>query len=205
LLDRIAKHISQHHDLSRYTRILMTMRGIALVSAASIVAEMGDPTRFHSSKSVSSYFGLAPNIDQSGPKTIVGGITKHGSRHMRRILGQIACVVCVRGDPHMKRWYTQIARRRGKHIAKTALSRKILVTAWAMMRDNNHYHDPDQADSSDQTLCRNKLRELEKRSQQSERSVSMWKAIQRLSTDKKLRTELGLGRILPPGSSKPSK
>jgi transposase len=202
LLNRIAKHIEQHKDLSRYTRTVMTMRGIALVSAAAIVAEMGDPTRFPSSKSVSSYFGLSPNIDQSGPKTVRGSITKAGSRHMRRILGQIACVVCVRGDPHMKRWYAQIAKRRGKHIAKTALSRKILVTAWAMMRDNQHYHDPDQADSSNETLRRNKLRELEKRSQQSERTVSMWKAIQRLATDKKLRAELGLSRILPPSPSK---
>lgn len=205
LLDRIAKHIEQHPDLSRYTRVLMTMRGIALVSAASIVAEMGDPTRFPSSKSVASYFGLAPSIEQSGPKTVRGSITKAGSRHMRRILGQIACVVCVRGDPHLKRWYAQISKRRGKHVAKTALSRKILVITWAMMRDNQTYTDPDQADSTDQTLRRNKLRELVKRSQQSERSVSMWKAIQRLATDKKLRAELGLGRILPPGSTKPSK
>jgi len=205
LLDRIAKHIEQHQDLSRYTRTVMTMRGIALISTASIMAEMGDPTRFPSSKSVASYFGLAPSIEQSGPKTVKGSITKAGSRHMRRILGQIACVVSVRGDPHLKGWYAQIAKRRGKHVAKTALSRKILVTAWAMMRDNNHYHDLDQADNTSEALRRNKVRELERRSQNDKRAVSMWKAIQRLATDKKLRAELGLVRILPPGSSKPSR
>jgi squalene cyclase len=114
-------------------------------------------------------------------------------------------VVSVRGDPHLKGWHAQIAKRRGKHVAKTALSRKILVTAWAMMRDNNHYHDPDQTDNTSEALRRNKVRELERRSQRDKRAVSMWKAIQRLATDRKLRAELGLVRILPPGSSKPSR
>jgi transposase len=86
LLNRIAKHIEQHTDLSSYTRVLMTMKGIALVSAAAIVAEMGDPTRFPSNKSVSSYFGLVPSVEQSGPKTVRRKITKRGSPHMRRIL-----------------------------------------------------------------------------------------------------------------------
>jgi hypothetical protein len=127
---------------------------------------------------------------------------------MRRVLGQVAWVIAVQGDPHMKRWHAQVSRRRGKHIAKTALSRKILVTAWAMMRDNNHYTDPDQSDQADNTsgtLRRNKLRELEKRSQRDKRTISMWKAIQRLSTDKKLRTELGLARIIPPSSTRHNK
>ncbi len=50
---------------------------------------------------------------------------------MRRILGQVACVVCVSvsvcqcvsGDPYLKRWYAQIPKRRGIQGAKTALSR----------------------------------------------------------------------------------
>ena len=207
LVNRIAKHIEQHQDLSRYTRTLMTMKGIRLVTAATIVAEMGDPARFPSSRSVASYFGLTPSVEQSGPRTVRGKITKRGSPHMRRVLGQVAFVVASSGDPSLKRWHAQICKRRGKQVAKTALSRRILVIAWAMLRDSTHYHDqdpdrdpetPDGKNSSGIALYREKLRELEKRSQSSQRTISMWKAIQLLATDQKLRSELGLARIIPP-------
>jgi hypothetical protein len=120
----------------------------------------------------------------------------------------MAFVVARNGDPALKRWHEQLSSRRGGLIAKTALSRKLLITAWAMMRDNTQYQDreqPDRENNSATALYRNKVRELEKRSQTDQRSVSMWKALQQLSTDKKLRDELGLARILPPDSIKHTK
>jgi len=129
---------------------------------------------------------------------------------MRRVLGQMAFIVAGSRDLALKRWHEQISNRRGGLIAKTALSRKLLVTAWAMMRDNTQYQDRDQPDQENSSgsataLYRNKLRELEKRSQTDERTISMWKALQRLSTGKKLRDELGLRRILPPDSTRHTK
>jgi hypothetical protein len=116
-------------------------------------------------------------------------------------------VIAKRGDTHMKRWHAQISKRRGKIIAKTALSRKILVTAWAMMRDSTNYHDQDQPDSdnSNTTLYKNKVKDLEKRSQNDQRTTSIWEALNLLATDQKLRAELGLRRILPPAPTRHTK
>jgi transposase len=199
ILDRVAKHIQQHQDLSRSVRILLSICGIDMVSAAVIVAEMGDPHRFEDGKAVSSYFGLVPSVDQSGPITVLGRITKKGSPHMRRILCQIAQVVATKGAPHLQRWYAQVKARRGGQKAIVALARRILVIVWAMLRDQTQFQDPDNPDTDkDQhaaRLHRNKLRAMDKRAQRSAKTISMWRALHLLATDQKLRSELGLARI----------
>jgi len=92
---------------------------------------------------------------------------------MRRVLGQVAFVVARSGDPSLKRWHAQISKRRGIQVAKTALSRKILVITWAMMRDSIYYQDPEQPDenSSGTALYSNKVRELEEQSQDDQRTT----------------------------------
>lgn len=206
ICDRIARHIQQHQDLSRSVKVLLSLKGIDLLSAATIVAELGDPNRFKDGKAVASYFGLVPSVDRSGPKTVLGRITKKGSAHMRRILGQISQVVSTNGALHLRRWFLQVARRRGKQKAIVALSRRILVIVWAMLRDGGPFVDPD-AESTAQkakkadTLYRRKVKALERRAQQSQRTVSVWQALHLLATDQKLRAELGLSRIIPVSSS----
>jgi transposase len=220
ILDRIARHIEQHEDLSRAVRTLLSVSGIDMISATTIASELGDPTRFETGKNVASYFGLVPSVEQSGPNTILGRISRRGSPHMRRILCQVALVVSARGSPHLRRWYQQVKQRRGTQKAIVALSRKILVIVWAMLRDNTRYQDPDQDSDTDtntntntekdkdrargrlEALHRQKLREMEERAQRSSRTVSVWEALRFLATDTKLRSELGLCRIIvtPPRS-----
>jgi transposase len=202
ILERVAKHIQQRKDLARSVRNLLSVCGIDMVSAAVIVSEIGDPHRFMDGKAVSAYFGLVPSVDQSGPVTVLGSITRNGSPHMRRILCQVAQVVAAKGSPHLKRWYTQVKARRGSKKAIVALARRILVITWAMMRDNTTYlePDPDKNQNTDQ-LHRAKLRAMARKAQRSTRTISMWKALHLLATDNKLRADLGLPRIV----RKPSK
>jgi hypothetical protein len=199
VLDRVAKHIQQHEDLSRSVKTLLSVRGIGMVSAAVMVAELGDPTRFGDGKAVSAYFGMVPSVDQSGPSTVLGRITKKGSPHMRRILCQVAQVVSAKGAQRLRGWYAQVKMRRGGQKAIVALGRRILVIAWAMLRDQTCYQDPDQdTDTTDELgrLHQHKLRAMEKRAQRSVKTISMWKALHLLATDQKLRTELGLSHIV---------
>jgi hypothetical protein len=118
---------------------------------------------------------------------------------MRRILCQVALVISARGSPHLRRWYEQVKKRRGTQKAIVALSRKILVIAWAMLRDNTQFQDPDQDKDKArgrEALHRHKIREMKERAQRSTRTVSVWEALHLLATDTKLRTELGLRRII---------
>jgi len=69
---------------------LMALRGVNLLGATSIVAEIGDLHRFASAPQLMAYLGLVPSEHSSGPKQIRGGITKTGNGHVRRLLVEAA-------------------------------------------------------------------------------------------------------------------
>ena len=71
-------------------RALMCMRGMALITGMTLVAEAGDLTRFDSPSRLMSYFGLTPSEYSSGEKRHQGGITKAGNGACRRALVEAA-------------------------------------------------------------------------------------------------------------------
>ena len=73
---------------------LCTMRGIDLISAATILCATGDLRRFSSPGKLSAYFGLVPAEHSSGGSVRRTGITKTGNTEVRRILDQ--CAWCYR-------------------------------------------------------------------------------------------------------------
>lgn len=77
-------------SLAPVVKGLMALRGCRLITAMTIMAELGDITRFDSPRQLMSYLGLVPSESSSGPKTRRGGITKTGNGHVRRVLVEAA-------------------------------------------------------------------------------------------------------------------
>ncbi len=69
---------------------LQAMRGIQLIAAMTLVAELQDFLRFDNPRQLMSYVGLVPSEHSSGPKRRQGGITKAGNSAARRMLVEIA-------------------------------------------------------------------------------------------------------------------
>jgi transposase len=69
---------------------LQALRGIAKVSAVTIVAEVGQLSRFARPRQLMGYSGAVSREDSSGGKIRRGGITKSGNAHLRRIVGEAA-------------------------------------------------------------------------------------------------------------------
>ena len=69
---------------------LQALRGVALISAVTIVAEVGDLARFATPRQLMGYSGLVAREDSSGERIRRGGITKTGNAHLRRIVGEAA-------------------------------------------------------------------------------------------------------------------
>lgn len=69
---------------------LQALRGIALIAAASLVAEIGDIGRFHHPRQFMAYLGLVPSEHSSGNQRRQGAITKAGNGHARRMLVECA-------------------------------------------------------------------------------------------------------------------
>jgi len=69
---------------------LQALRGIAEISAVTIVAELGSITRFDTARQLMGYSGAVPTEDSSGKRTRRGSITKTGNAHLRRIVVEAA-------------------------------------------------------------------------------------------------------------------
>jgi transposase len=65
---------------------LQTMRGMALVNAATLIAELGDLSRFANPRQLMAYLGLVPSEHSSGASVKRGGLTKAGNSAARRLL-----------------------------------------------------------------------------------------------------------------------
>lgn len=65
---------------------LMALRGVSLLTAVTIVAEIGDLKRFSNAPQLMAYLGLVPSEHSSGGSVRRGGITKTGNGHVRRVL-----------------------------------------------------------------------------------------------------------------------
>lgn len=77
-------------SLEPVVRALMAMRGVGMISAMTVLAELGDISRFDSPRQLMAYLGLVPSEHSSGGTRRQGGITKTGNAHVRRVLVETA-------------------------------------------------------------------------------------------------------------------
>jgi transposase len=98
---------------------LMALRGINKLTAITIMAELGDISRFDSPTQLMAYVGLVPTVHSSGDKTNMGRITRSGNSHVRRVLTQSS-------------WTYRFAARQTKHITSKAknASAKAKAISW---------------------------------------------------------------------------
>ena len=89
-LDRYIEQTAQASATWPVIEALMALRGISLLTAATVVAEIGDLKRFANAPQLMAYLGLVPSEHSSGSSTRRGGITKTGNAHVRRVLVEAA-------------------------------------------------------------------------------------------------------------------
>lgn len=125
------------------TVLLRTIPGVAQRTAEIIVTTVDQARRFKTARQVASYAGLTPRRFQSGQMDRQGRISKRGSRLLRQVLNQAAWMA-VRWNRHLRAVYLRISRGvpARRKLAIVAVMRKLLVTAWAMLRDARAYRPP---------------------------------------------------------------
>lgn len=96
-------------------KALQAFRGIAFVSAVTLMSELGDLKRFASARQLMAYLGLASREHSSGLKQRRGGITKSGNSHARRILVEAA------QHAHRLPAISQDLRKRREGVAPTVI------------------------------------------------------------------------------------
>lgn len=119
---------------------LTSIPGIGSVTAAIILSEIGDVTRFKNASSLVAYAGIDPTVKQSGQFLANNNkMSKRGSPYLRRALF-LAASTCTLHESPLNDYYNK-KRSQGKHhlTAVGAVAHKLTHIVFAIMRDNKDY------------------------------------------------------------------
>jgi transposase len=120
-------------------RRLMTIPGIDATVALSLVAAVGDFTRFRTPDRLVAYLGLNPRVRQSGGQPATHGrITKAGRAHARGMMVEAAWAASKTPGP-LRAFYQRVRARRGMQIAVVATARKLTVLCWHLVVKEQDY------------------------------------------------------------------
>jgi len=128
---------------------LTSMKGIDTVTAAKIIAEIGDINRFRSAGALASYAGVAPVTYASG-MTNIQYANKRGNRILNEIFFRLAMgFTCLRGtqkvavNPFFYDYYHQkLAEGKTKKQALKCVQRRLVNIIYNMMKHKEHYINP---------------------------------------------------------------
>jgi len=160
--DRLESHIEaalSDWSLAPLVEALQALRGLALVAAATLVAELGDITRFANPRQFMAYLGLVPSEHSSGSTRRQGGITKAGNGAARRMLIEAAwsyrfparisrdillrqerlaepiCAIAWKAQKRLCRRYRKLAHAgKLKTVITAAIARELSGFVWAIAK-----------------------------------------------------------------------
>ena len=111
---------------------ILTIPGIAEISAGSIIAEFGDIKNFESPEKMLAFAGLEPSIRQSGTLSTEGHMVKHGSGYLRNTIMRVVNSLVM----HDQVFYDYYNKKRdeGKHhlVAQSHVAKKLIRVIYTL-------------------------------------------------------------------------
>lgn len=158
-IDEALRELAASWHLGPLVQAIQALRGVQFTSALTLIAELGDLTRFDHPRQLMNFLGLTPSEYSSGPRRQQGGITKSGNTHARRVLVESAWAYRhpAKLSEHLQRrieqqpkalqdlsWKAQVRlckrfrqlSARGKHVNEVvvAVARELSGFLWAIAR-----------------------------------------------------------------------
>jgi transposase len=144
----IRKLVSDNQDspFVRQIGLVDSIYGVGFLSAVTIMCEIGDFGAFKNPRQLFAYFGMDPEVRQSGNFNATGmHMSKRGSRWARRAIFAVA-LACTRkknngepGNPHLHEYYLKKAACKPKMTAIGALMHKVTNIIFAVLRDGKPF------------------------------------------------------------------
>jgi hypothetical protein len=116
------------------TPFLLQVPGFGIVNSLTMLAAIGDISRFPSAQKLVGYSGLGASVHASGQTYQTGRITKQGRRELRSALIEAAWMA-VQYHPTWRDRFDHLAARIGKGKAIVAIARKLLVVIWHVLSE----------------------------------------------------------------------
>ena len=119
---------------------LLSITGIGPLSAAILLAEIGDIGDFETADKLAAYFGIVPRIRHSNEMKIYGRITKRGNKIARTALIQCTWITILYSD-YLRANYERIKATRGSQKAIVATARKLLRIIYDTLKNDWVFED----------------------------------------------------------------
>jgi transposase len=124
--------------------LLLQLPGVGLITAFTLLAAIGDISRFPLAKHLVGYSGLGARVHDSGQTRRTGRITKAGRRDIRGAMVETAHTA-VRSHPHWQAELERLEPRLGNSKAMVAIARKLLMAVWHVLSKGcaDRFADPE--------------------------------------------------------------
>lgn len=133
-IEQVEACLKQQSAQDERMPLLIQLPGVAWLTAITILAAVGDITRFPTAKKLVGYAGLGTRVHDSGMTHTSGRITKAGRRDLRRALVN-AANHAAEDHPHWKKEFARLEPHLGRSKAIIAIARKLLVAVWYVLHD----------------------------------------------------------------------
>ena len=123
-------------------RRLTGIPGIGALNATALVAAVGSAATFDNGRDLAAWLGLVPRQATTGGRPKLLGITKRGSRYLRKMLIQgarAAMPSLARSHTAVGSWLRALLARAHPNVAVVALAAKMARTVWALLRHGRTY------------------------------------------------------------------
>jgi len=143
MLDSLIAELEHEMDITLqripYSRKLLSIKGLGIVTVAGLIGEIGDFTKFTTQSEIAKLAGLDLYEISSGKRQGQRRISKRGRSLLRKIL-YYAAMQTIRKNGIMHDYYQRLIGRGMKSImALVAVSRKLLRIIFAIVRDNSEF------------------------------------------------------------------
>lgn len=145
----LAGEIDQIDEKEANCRRLISVPGIGPLISTAVVAAIGTGEAFERGRDFGAWLGLVPRQYSTGGRSILGRISKRGSKYLRTLFIQAANVILMR--PHnwqrfgFRTWLQNAAPRLHRNKLATALANKLARIAWSALRNEKTFDAPHEA------------------------------------------------------------
>jgi transposase len=137
-IETVTREIEEISRSEVNCRRLMSIPGVGPLISTGVVAAIGTGEAFARGRDFGAWLGLVPRQYSTGGKSILGRISKRGSKYLRTLFIQAANVILMR--PHnwdrfsFGAWLEQAAGRLHRNKLATALANKLARITWSVLR-----------------------------------------------------------------------
>jgi transposase len=142
-IETITREIEQISQTEENCRRLMSVPGVGPLISTGVVAAIGTGEAFDRGRDFGAWLGLVPRQYSTGRRSILGRISKRGSRYLRKLFIQAANVILMRPQNWERfsfgSWLKEAATRLHGNKLTTALANKLARIAWSVLRHDRAF------------------------------------------------------------------